>query len=73
MTPISQLDRIERTLNAMDSKLDKVDRICAVHGTKIAANAEAIRGVQSKLWSVLVLCIGGLVTAAFAAITGSQK
>jgi len=65
-----QLDRIEQKIDGMDFKLDKVDRISAVHGVKIKAiQADHARN-SSRIWTVIVLVIGGGVTAAWAAITG---
>ena len=65
-----QLDRIERKIDGMDSKLDKVDRISAVHGVKIQMLQDESKMHKTRIWTVIVLVIGGGVTAAWAAITG---
>ncbi len=70
MAPMSQLDRIEHKIDRMDVKLDKVDRITAVHGAKIKANSAEITAIKGRGWAVIVLVLGGFITACYAAVTG---
>lgn len=70
MAPMSQIDRIENKLDKVLSEQSKIGRIVAVHGAKITALQEESKAHKARWWAVILLVLGGGVTAGWAAVTG---